>query len=268
MLLTKVLNQKLSIPWYLSEYCGLHPLDWWHIRKMPRYTKGSVSLCGASFEYVDGHSLLEGLNEIYLDKCYQFVSSSDSPMIIDCGANIGLSVLYFKKLYPNAKIIAFEADPLIFETLSKNVNIAGLSGVEIINKAVWDSEQVLTFRSEGGLSGRVAIGKEQGNYFSIQGSRLRDYLDQKVDFLKIDIEGAEGRVINDCSDRLINVDRIFLEHHSHHAEPQNLSDVLDILRWSGFRYYIKEAYVPSAPFISCPTLDGMDLQLNIFGVRK
>jgi len=39
------------------------------------------------------------------------------------------------------------------------------------------------------------------------------------------------------------------------------------MRTAGFRIYIKEAYVPNNPFLDITSLDGMDLQLNIYGVR-
>src|SRR5436190_6322828 len=50
-------------------------------------------------------------NEVFISNDYYFKSSPRQPVIIDCGANIGMSVLYFKKLYPQSKIIAFEANP-------------------------------------------------------------------------------------------------------------------------------------------------------------
>jgi FkbM family methyltransferase len=267
MLITGSLTNKFMLPWRFFNKCGLSPIDWLRLRKFPRYKGGRVLLWGINFEFVDVPSLFAGLKEIYLEQCYQFKADSDSPLIIDCGANIGLSVFYFKNLYPNARVIAFEADPIIFSVLKRNVKSAGLRGVELINKAAWDSDQTLEFRSEGGYSGRIAIAKEDGRLFSIKGARLKEYFDKQVDFLKIDIEGAEGRVIKDCADKLINVARIFLEYHSHHRESQKLAEILEFLRSSGFRYYIKEAYVPNAPFISCPTHDGMDLQLNIYAVR-
>lgn len=267
MLITESTTNKFMQLWRIFNECGLSPIDWWRIRRLPRYKKGKTSLWSHEFEFVDGPTFLVGLKEIYVEECYKFESANDTPFIVDCGANIGLSVFYFKKIYPDAKVVAFEADPHIYEILTKNVKTAGLRGVEINNNAVFDSEEILLFRAEGGYSGRIAIGEEQGEFYHIKGVRLKNYLNQKVDFLKIDIEGVEGRVINDCVDKLINVDRIFLEYHSHYSEPQKLAEILEILRSSGFRYYIKEAYVPNAPFISCPTLDGMDLQLNIYAVR-
>lgn len=249
--------------------CGLNPFDWWRLRRLPRYKGGAVPILGTTIEFVDVMTLLRGLEEIYLDGCYEFhLSNNKSPFIVDCGANIGLAVFYFKKIYPDARIVAIEADPDIFEVLKRNVTNAGLTDVDLINAAVWDSEEQLSFRTEGGSSGRIAMVGDEHKLTSIRGVRLRDLLDQKVNLLKIDIEGAEARVIKDCAEKLINVDRIILEYHSHHSEPQNMAEILENLSSSGFRYYIKEAYVPNAPFISCPTLDGMDLQLNIYAMRQ
>lgn len=265
--LPRLFSEKVFEAWNLYKECKLSPLDWLKIRKMPRYKKGFVSLWGEKWEYVDGNTLLAGLKEIFLDKCFQFTTDNDSPLIIDCGSNIGFSVLYFKKLYPKARVIAFEADPQICEVLSRNVNKVGLKGVTIINKAVWDSDETLEFRLEGGMSGRVRINEEPGDLFQIKGARLKNYLDNKVDFLKIDIEGAEYRVIKDCKDMLKNVKLLFLEYHAPQSEDQTLSEILEFLKSAGFRNYIKEAYVPINPFLEISTLDGMDLQLNIYSVR-
>jgi FkbM family methyltransferase len=43
------------------------------------------------------------------------------PVIIDCGGNIGLSVLYFKYLFPNSVITVFEPSPPVFEILKENI---------------------------------------------------------------------------------------------------------------------------------------------------
>ena len=268
MNLAIIFKQKIWEPWRFFKVCGLSPLAWRRIKKMPRYQKGSVSLFGIDWEFVDGKTLLAGLKEIYLGDCLRFKAENDAPQIIDCGANIGLSVLYFKKLYPRAEITAFEADPDIFTTLTKNIKSAKLNGIKAINRAVWDSEQILEFRSEGGFSGRVRINEESGNLVKVRSTRLKNYLDKKIDFLKIDIEGAEFHVLQDCADKLANVALIFFEYHSPLGEPQKLSETLKILNSAGYRYYLKEAYVPNNPFLSRPDIDGMDLQLNIYCVRN
>jgi len=202
MKISKLFNEKFFEPYSLYKECNLSPFDWLKIRKMMRYESGIVSLFGKKWEYVDANTLLAGLKEIYLEKIYQFNADNETPLIIDCGSNIGFSVFYFKKKYPRAKVIAFEADPIIYEVMSHNLNNNNITGVEILNKAVWDSDETLEFRLEGGMSGRVRINDEIGDIFKVKGARLKDYLKTQVDFLKIDIEGAEYRVIEDCKDEL------------------------------------------------------------------
>src|SRR5215203_998957 len=88
------------------------------IRKLPRYTPFTTEMLGRPLRCVDGASFVASYSEIFKRGIYRFETQSDSPVIIDCGANIGLSVIYFKRLFPAARIIAFEADPSVFDVLS------------------------------------------------------------------------------------------------------------------------------------------------------
>jgi hypothetical protein len=63
---------------------------------------------------------------------------------------------------------------------------------------------------------------------------LRDLLDSPVDFLKIDIEGAEYAVLKDCRDRLQNVRNLFVEYHAAPDEPQRLNEMLSWFSEAGF----------------------------------
>lgn len=58
-------------------------------------------------------------NKIFKRQIYNFQIDNPAPYIIDAGANIGLGVIYFKKLFPDAEIIAFEPDPNIFAVMKK-----------------------------------------------------------------------------------------------------------------------------------------------------
>lgn len=210
-----------------------------------------------------------GLNEIFKHEIYKFQARRSNPTIVDCGANLGMSVIYFKQLYPDASIIAFEADPHIFGFLQKNVESFGYENVELVKAAVWDSEGSISFQPDGGAGGRVVSGESNDNLSQVNTVRLRDVLTQhKVDFLKIDIEGAEDKVINDCKDILGNIDFLFIEYHSMAHQPQQLHEILRIVHESGFRYHIKEAFTRKYPFVSKNLNYGMDLQLNIFCSRE
>jgi hypothetical protein len=101
----------------------------------------------------------------------------------------------------------------------------------------------------------------------IQTVRLRDYLCEPIDLLKIDIEGAETEVIIDCTDRLTCVRRLFVEYHSFTGRPQTLNQILTVLRHAGFRVQIHEVSKTERPFFGISEHLGMDLQLNIFAYR-
>lgn len=221
--------------------------------------------------YVHDHDSFElGNEELFgVNKIYKFNSLNDKPYIIDCGANMGMSLIYFKSLYPDAEITAFEADPHIFSFLKKNVQSFNFSDTRIINKAVWHTNgETLSFLSEGGAGGRLQARSGEHKFVEVQTVRLKDYLNRKVDFLKIDIEGAEYPVIKDCSAELVNVQNLFIEYHGFPDVPQNLHLILEIVKNAGFSYHIREAFASPEPLIERQLNFGMDLQLNIFCYRN
>ena len=80
----------------------------------------TVSVVGCEFAHRGERAFRFLFNELFADACYSFRAQTDSPLIFDCGSNIGLSILFFKKLYPKARVIGFEPDPLTFQTLREN----------------------------------------------------------------------------------------------------------------------------------------------------
>ncbi len=207
-------------------------------------------------------------DEIFDKEIYRFVCDTESPLVIDCGSNIGLSIIYFKKLFPRCRVMAFEPDKKVFEILEFNVSSFGFSNVEIFDKAVWNSETTLEFMSEGADGGRVVATEDQSySKYSVNTIRLRDYLKEPVDFLKIDIEGAETEVIQDCEDLLPNIRNLFIEYHSFVDRPQTLHTLTTILFESGFRVHIHPPIISPHPFVSRNVHMGMDMQLNIFAFR-
>lgn len=236
------------------------------LEKLPRRTPDSTKLFGRTISIVDADSYLDMLQEIFIRKNYLFKSETDTPFILDCGANIGLSVIFFKLLYPDARIIAFEPDPTVFKALKENVTSFEFKNVELHNKAVWSEETELEFHAEGSWGGSVFAQGAEGHVLKVKSARLKDYLSHGVDFLKIDIEGAESDVLKDCAECLGKVNNLFFEYHSFVTQRQALHELLAILQEAGFRYHIKEASARDTPFIERRT-EGMDLQLDIFAFR-
>ncbi len=151
--------------------------------------------------------------------------------------------------------------------MEDNVNTFGYNDVELINKAVWNENGSIKFLASGGVGGRIQEHGDGDNYFELPTVKLKDLLHEEVDFLKVDIEGAEYEVIKDCDDKLNNVKNIFIEYHSEESREQKLDEILKILKKAGFKYYIKEAWNNQPKPYTNKRINLFDLQLNIFGYR-
>ena len=128
---------------------------------------------------------------------------------------------------------------------------------------------MIGFTNEGSMSSKL----DQNSSLTkkVKASRLKDFLNDKVDFLKIDIEGAEYAVLKDIEPVLLNVQNLFLEYHGSFKQSKELVHIFNILNNKGFQFYIKEATsVYKSPFFD--SLDqankkDWDVQLNIFCFR-
>ena len=236
------------------------------LKALPRYLKTITEVAGGPVEVVDAASFLFMQGEIFEQQIYRFQADGQTPYIIDGGANIGLSVIYFKELYPQSRIVAFEPDDEVFLTLQKNVQERGYENVELLRRALWSSETELSFMREGADGGRLSQGDDLKSK-TVRTARLRDYLDRKVDFLKLDVEGAETEIMIDCEDLLGNVENLFVEFHSFVDSPQTLHTVINILANAGFRLHIHPPVTSPQPFFYRHVNLGMDMQLNIFAFR-
>ena len=87
----------------------------------PRYSRDNLKVINNNITIVDHLSFIWQFEEIFVDEIYKFNSKSSNPLIFDCGANVGTSCLYFKRIFPEARIKAFEPDPEIAKVLSSNL---------------------------------------------------------------------------------------------------------------------------------------------------
>lgn len=237
---------------------------------IPRYTQTTVNLQGIEIEIPDIASYKFMYKEIFNQEIYKFYTGKKDPYIIDGGANIGLATIYFKQLYPNSEIISFEPDPIIFKILSNNINKFNLEGVELIPKGIWNKEGDIEFWSEGADGGMISeIDKSKLGSNNIKVVSLKSYLNRSVDFLKLDIEGAETIVLRDIQEKLGNIQRIFVEYHSFVGQPQTIDEIFKILIKAGFRLHISTPGLSSkTPFVHLNTYNDMDMQLNIYGYKE
>ena len=88
-------------------------------RVVPRFTPGSIRMLDYELQYSDLLSFCPQWHDIFIDGALEYRSDSAAPRILDCGGNLGLASLFFKRRFPSARITAYEADPALFTTASE-----------------------------------------------------------------------------------------------------------------------------------------------------
>jgi len=239
------------------------------IARIPRYTKFKIKINGWDLHLPDSASFLSSYENIFVNRIYEFKADNKKPYILDVGANVGVSVLFFKTLFPCSEIIAFEADPKIYEYLLENVHGNGFNDVLIFNKAAWHENALLKFKADGADGGRITFANN-ANTIEVKAVDLREFLRaRKIDFLKMDIEGAETDILLHCSQYLSGVKNIFIEYHSAAGEPQRLDQLLCVLKQNGFRYHMHSGFNKKMPYLNKLTsFSNYDMMLNIFAWRE
>lgn len=166
----------------------------------------------------------EVYHQVFVNQEYKFSTDHPPQVIIDAGANIGLASLYFANNFPDAEILAIEPEKSNFELLKKN--IAPYTNIIPIQAALWNKngKMQLTDPGYGEWAFRVEDQDKPGNgkenFFQqvrtmTVDSILSEYQLNKIDVLKIDIEGAEKEVFHDTSSWIERIDVIIIELHEY-----------------------------------------------------
>jgi FkbM family methyltransferase len=200
---------------------------------------------GSTVRFNDGPNLYILYKDIFVHRIYHFDAMRPDPLILDCGSNIGMSILYFKQRYPRARIIGFEPDPAIVPFLECNIAGNNLKDVRCVQAALSCDGEKKIFFSDGicgsGLAETLTRENSHGwKQYEVSCMRLRDYLTEPVDFLKMNIEGAEYEVLADSEDRLRQIREMIIEYHHLPGLPRSLHQILELLHRQGFEYLIND----------------------------
>ena len=193
--------------------------------------------------------------EIFYKNEYFIKLTNDKPLIFDCGANIGIATLYFKWLYPESEIYAFEPDKNTFELLRKNVLQNNLQNVHLFNSAISDRNEVVDLyvdhNTPGSLLMSTKIDRKHKEITTVNCISLSSFIKEnkinQIDFLKIDIEGSEKEAIQDLdkNNQLDNINNLVIEYHHHTGNNDSgLSAFLKVFETNGFEYHIDATYFP------------------------
>ncbi len=157
-------------------------------------------------------------NEIFWKKSY-FIPNDyvqKPKVIIDLGAHIGFASIFYTLNYPEAKIYSIEASKQNVQLLEFNTK--SFPNITPLNKAVYTEDGYISF-DESGLSynNKISDKGEQIEAISVN-SLLELYGIQKIDLIKIDIEGSEKDILQKNTEWLEKTDVIIIELHKPYTE--------------------------------------------------
>jgi FkbM family methyltransferase len=213
-----------------------------------------VRAAGYTIRINDGPNFRVSYVDIFQREIYRFEPERDPPLVLDCGANIGLSTLFFKRIAPRARIVAFEPDPDVFAVLEENVSRNGLHDVTLVRKAISTATGTASFTSGQRYEGAIVGGltDSPAPTVEVETVPLAAYLDEPVDFLKMNIEGVECDVLETAGSALRSVREMAIEYHHLPGRPRTLHRILALLDTQGFDYLVSEFGAETNPALSPP----------------
>jgi len=177
------------------------------MKNVQSHLKSDFAIVQGSKMFLDPDDRLElSINGVYGEYETQIMKNhiKKGDVVIDVGANIGyFTLLYSRLVGEKGKVIAFEPEPKNFELLKKNIEINNYDNVIIEQKAVSDSNGTLNlFLADNMANHKIyQLSESYDKSIPIESVILDDYLKEhnltdKINFIKIDVEGAEYNVFN------------------------------------------------------------------------
>ena len=135
----------------------------------------------------------------------------DGSIVLDIGANTGVFGVSVANMFPQNRIFCFEPHPFLSSKLSNNVKINKLQNVSIVKKVVSDIDGTQSFYAQNieksknhGLSSINfdAVNDEIVSKIDVESIKIDTFVrdltltkDEMISFIKIDVQGAEQRVL-------------------------------------------------------------------------
>lgn len=191
---------------------------------------------GLLFHIMDGDAL-EKIQEYREDFVDDHFRPQNNDVVVDIGAHIGIYTLKASRLLSDkGKVFAIEPDPITFLRLKENVQLNKATNVTPINVAIFsENKKVKLYQSK--FSSANSIKFEVGtDYVEVDASTLDQIMEKyghdRVEWIKVDVEGAEKEVLDGASKLLSqnNTLKVILEIHSQDV----ISDIEKILHKNNF----------------------------------
>lgn len=219
VVLTKVFF-KLQNPWELFAY----------------FRQGEVTLDFKNNLKFKTLQLLDPIiiKETIFDDSYKLSQLSAAKLIIDVGAGIGDFAIFAAKKFRRAEIIAFEADRRIYRIFLENIRFNKAKNIYPHNFAIGTKAKYDFYLSKFHAHSSTVSAKKMIGKIEVLGRKLDQFIKEKVDFLKIDVEGAEIDVLESVSKKKMNlIKKIVVEYHNVIVENSDLK-IISLLKGNGF----------------------------------
>ncbi len=178
------------------------------------------------------------LNNVYLPNGFEI---KDDDIVIDIGAHIGLFAVLAAFYAKKGKIYAFEPVKENFELLNENINQNKITNILTYNKAVSGDGEMRDFVLSSGSNAAHSFDytdSKSSKKVKVQTVRLEDFINEneikKIDFFKIDCEGAEYEIIFNLPKNLLKIiKKIGMEYHDIDGD-RNVTKMKKYLEDNGF----------------------------------
>ena len=176
--------------------------------------------------------------EIFVHELYRkAVNGTDTAMlIVDLGANVGYSCIYFLQRYPQARLIAFEPHPHHIERLKVNLTLNDAQHLVTLYPNAASNRSGRVMLSDLGASSSTVMPDAGSQQFAVDSIDVFPLLlGKRVDILKMDIEGGEYDILSD--NRLFDLDvrTVIMEWHQRSDDRDDRAWCVERLQEAGYR---------------------------------
>lgn len=227
----------------------------WYSIRLARASSPPEARLGPLRLFAGSHNdLAFGFIEMFVREEYGVSLPTATPTIIDCGANTGIAMLYFKARYPGAKIVCFEPNPVGCDLIERHIRENKLRDVTLIRAACGAASGEASFYVNARDSILSSFDRERANAdveIKVPVVRLSDSITGPVDLLKIDVEGAEWDILEDlvATGKMPLIKSMIVEyHHQIAGRAAELSCFLKMIDEAGFRYELKSEVTKNQRF--------------------
>lgn len=197
---------------------------------------------GQKIYFSNFSSTLFSIEEIFINKSIDFKTNKKEPVIIDAGANVGVSALFYKSLYPKANITCIEPVPNTFKNLEKNLK--DFPDIQILHTAVgqnFEAKHIYVPKTKDVFDASLSVFNSRWmdikkfKKVKVNCIKLSNVIkNQKIDCLILDIEGNEDKVLLELekSKKIKKIKNMFVEYHAYNGN--SLATILLVLERNGF----------------------------------